>query len=104
MHTKAEITVRNNAQQVILGKNGKRLIASIQSSEPGSFFVVEARPLPSSPTDEYWNPPPGMKKLAIHFENIDSLILNITFKEASGEGQDIVFERKMMPMNKWGDN
>jgi hypothetical protein len=24
--------------------------------------------------------------------------------KGSGEGQDIVFERKMMPMNKWGDN
>ena len=104
MHTRAEITVQNNAQQVILKKNGKKLMASIQSSEPASFSVVEARSLPSSPKDKYWNPPAGMKKLAIHFENIKSLTLNVTFIEASVEGQDIHSDRKMIPMNKWGDN
>lgn len=102
MHTRAEITVRNNARQVILEKNGKKLMASIHSSEPASFSVVEALPLPSSPIDEYWNPPVGMKKLAIHFENIKSLTLNVTFKEASVEIQDIHSDRKIIPLNKWG--
>ncbi|MDX2415191.1 MAG: heparinase II/III family protein, partial [Bacteroidales bacterium] len=104
MHTRAEITVSNNAQQVILEKNGKKLMASIQSSKPASFSVVEALPLPSSPTDEYWDPPADMKKLAIHFENIKNLTLNVTFKEASVEGPNIHSYRKMIPMNKWGDN
>jgi hypothetical protein len=103
MHTRAEITVRNNAQQVILEKNGKKLMASLQSSEPASFSVVEARPLPSSPKDEYWNPPADMKKLAVHFENIRNLTLNITFNEASVAGQDIDSDREIMPMNEWGD-
>ena len=104
MHTMAEITVLDNAQQVILEKNGKKLIASIQSSEPASFSVVEARPLPSSPTDEYWNPPTGMKKLAIHFENIKNLTLNVTFKEVSMASQDINSDKRIIPMDKWGDN
>lgn len=104
MHTRAEITVINNAQQVIMEKNGKKLLASIQSSEPASFSVVEALPLPSSPKDEYWNPPAGMKKLAIHFENTKKLTLNITFKEVSVEIQDIHSDRKIIPMEKWGDN
>lgn len=104
MHTRAEITVLNNGQQVILEKNGKKLLATIQSSEPASFSVVEARSLPSSPVDKYWNPPAGMKKLAIHFENIKNLTLNVTFIEASVEGQAIPSDRKIMTMNKWGDN
>jgi hypothetical protein len=103
MHTKAEITIQNNGQQVILEKNGKKLIASIQSSEPASFSVIEALPLPSSPKDEYWNPPAGMKKLAIHFENIKNLTLNVSFKEASAEDQDIHSERQIIPLNKWGE-
>ena len=104
MHTKAEITIQNNGQQVILEKNGKKLIASIQSNEPASFSVVEARPLPSSPKDEYWNPPAGMKKLAIHFENVKMLALNVSFKEASAEDQNIDSGRKMILMDKWGDD
>ena len=79
-------------------------MASLQSSEPASFSVLESRPLPSSPTDKYWNPPAGMKKLAIHFENVRNLTLNVTFKEASVEGQDIHSDKKIVPMNKWGDN
>ena len=104
MHMELEIIVQDNARQVILEKNGKKLMASIQSSVPASFSVVEAVSLPSSPIDEYWNPPVGMKKLAIHFESIESLTLNVTFKEASVEGQDIHSDRKIIPMNKWEDN
>ncbi|MFC1766116.1 heparinase II/III family protein [Planctomycetota bacterium] len=104
MHTRAEITVQKNAQQVILEKNGKKLMASIQSSVPASFSVVEAVPLPSSPKDKYWNPPAGLKKLAIHFENTKYLTLNVTFKEASVEMEGIDADREIIPMNKWGDN
>lgn len=104
MHTRAEITIQNNGQQVILEKNGKKLMASIQSSEPASFSVLDAQPLPSSPKDEYWNPPAGMKKLAIHFEDTQSLILKVTFKEASVGGLDIDVDRKIIPLDKWGDN
>ncbi len=104
MHTRADIKVLNNAQQAILEKNGKTLMATILSTVPTSFSVEEAIPLPSSPTDKYWNPPAGMKKLAIHFENTKNLMLNVTFKEASAEDPDIDLDRKIVPMNKWGEN
>lgn len=103
MHTKAEILVEDNAQQVILEKNGKKLIASINSNEPASFTVVEAQPLSFSPKDEYWNPPEGMKKLAIHFENVKLLTLKVTFAEAPEGIQKNHSDKKIIPLEHWED-
>ena len=103
MHTKADIQVQEDARQVILEKNGKKLVATLLSSEPASFSVIEARPLSSSPKDEYWDPPQSLKKLAIHYEDVTSVNLRVAFTHFSDGNPENQTENKFIPLENWAD-
>jgi len=55
----------------------------------------------AAPKDEYWNPPEGMKKLSVHFENVKRLTIKISFKEASEGIQKNHSDKKIIPLEHW---
>ncbi|WP_313128323.1 carbohydrate binding domain-containing protein [Anaerocolumna sp.] len=73
MHTDSGIEISSDGKSAILSKNGKRLYIQILGEE-GSFTVMDAISLPTSP-EAVQQPNPGIKKLAVHLENV----LNVKF-------------------------
>lgn len=63
-HTDAEIELNPCCKTAILTKDGKKMKVQILSE--GTFEVMDAKPLPSTPVIEGQNANEGIKKLAIH--------------------------------------
>lgn len=79
MHTQAKIeNYGADNRSVILERNGKRIWVGILAGE-GTFYDMEAKPLPSSPQSSQQNPNTGTRKLAIHRENMIQWNLTVAF-------------------------
>ncbi len=66
-HTDAEIELNPCGKTAVLTKDGKKMKVQILSE--GTFEVMDAKPLPSSPEIEGQNENDGIKKLAIHLND-----------------------------------
>jgi hypothetical protein len=77
MHTEATAEITPDGQQAVLSQNGKRLAVNILPPGTGSFEMMAAVPLPTSPN------PAGQRdngdKLAIHIQNVTDLTLPVLF-------------------------
>ncbi|WP_158606881.1 DUF7594 domain-containing protein [Paenibacillus ginsengarvi] len=78
MHTSTEVDeISPDGSTAILTKNGKRLWARILSPSQAKFSVMDAVPLPTSPNPAGQNPTTGIRKLAIHIEDVQNLRLAV---------------------------
>lgn len=78
MHTQADVTISEDGKTAILDINGNRLEAKILS-DVGSFGVMDAKPLPTSPQVTGQNENKGFQKLFIHLEDVKDFTLSICF-------------------------
>jgi hypothetical protein len=76
MHTEAEIAP--NGSTATLTLNGKTLTAEILSPSNATFTVMDAQPLPTSPTPEQADNK-NRRKLAIHLTDVTNLTLQVKF-------------------------
>lgn len=74
MHTEAEITPNGN--KAILTQNGKTLTAEILSPSQATFTVMDAKPLPTSPTPEQADNK-NRRKLTIHLKDKTDLTIRV---------------------------
>lgn len=74
MHTEAEITPKGN--KATLTQNGKKLTAEILSPAQAIFTVMDAKPLPTSPTPDQADNK-DRRKLTIHVQNVEALTIKV---------------------------
>lgn len=79
-HTRAEISLSEDARHAILRQNGRQLLARLLC-EVGRFEVMKAEPLYTSPVIEGQNRNEGVRKLTVHLEDIKELSLTVEFTE-----------------------
>jgi len=101
MHTQAQIELTKDRKTAILTYSGKRIYAHIDSPIAGSFIIMEAKPLPTSPNPIGQASNEGMRKLAIRLSNTQNVTLSVLFKvdyedEAKGD-----YWPKSLPLKNW---
>ncbi len=80
LHTKAQISITEEKQQVELSLGKKSLLIDFHGAEAGEIIIMKAEPLPASPEpagpeqsrDEF-------RKLAVHFSKIKEVRLSAVF-------------------------
>lgn len=85
MHTNASISISNNGKTAVLSKNGKKMKLVLLSDE-GTFEEMNASPLPTSPQNQYQQTNQGIKKLAIHYQNVKDITISVAI---SPENTDV---------------
>ncbi len=77
-HTGAYIVLSEDGKSASLSKNGKIITVTIQKGDDAFFTVMDAKPLPSSPSIDGQSINDGIKKLAVHIVNCSDIDLVIT--------------------------
>lgn len=96
-HTEADIEISSDGREAVLTKNGKKLKAVINCSIDASFGVMDAVPLPTSPVIENQIPNNGIRKLTIHFKDVEYVDLAVSFYAAD----DNIKESELVPIENW---
>jgi hypothetical protein len=78
-HTPAQVQVNSDGTAATLTQNGKTLVAQILSPAKARFQILDAAPLPLSPHPEKQNENRGIRKLAVHLENVADVRLIVLF-------------------------
>ena len=79
MHTPANVSVNSNGRQATLTLGDKRIVAHLVEPDDATFTVMDAAPLPSSPTVKGQRVNKGVRKLVIHLEDIKSTSIVVAF-------------------------
>jgi len=82
MHTPAKVSISSNGRQATLSLGEKRIVAHLADPEDAKFTVMDAAPLPSSPTVNGQRVNKGVRKLAIHLEDFKSGQIFVVFTHA----------------------
>ncbi|MBR6426743.1 MAG: hypothetical protein IKS28_02835, partial [Clostridia bacterium] len=77
-HTGAYIVLSEDGKSASLSKNGKIITVTIQKGDDAVFTVMDAKPLPSSPSIDGQSINDGIKKLVVHIVNCSDIDLVIT--------------------------
>lgn len=96
MHTRAAIELTDGGRTATLTQNGKTLRATLLAPSSGSFSVVEAAPLPSSPKPSENTPNAGLRKLAVNLRASGQTTISIAFDGGSAALP------AMVPLDQWG--
>ncbi|CAG7653539.1 DNRLRE domain-containing protein [Paenibacillus allorhizosphaerae] len=102
MHTSTQIDqIDPNGQWAMLKSGGKRLWARILSPAQAKFVAMDAQPLPTSPNPGGQNPNNGIRKLAVHIENVQDLRLSVLMVPLrEGEAPPSVLP-PVVPLSDW---
>jgi hypothetical protein len=98
MHTPARIEVTQDGRSAILTEKQARVEARILSPAEGTFSVMDAQPLPSSPHPENQAANKGIKKLAIHFPRLTQATIAVLLIPDSSEAVKAV---SLKPLADW---
>lgn len=79
MHTKADIEVSNDGKTAMLSQRGKRLRATLVEPANGTFYAMEAEPLPGTPTNSYQAVNTGIHKLALNVPDTQNTSIRVQF-------------------------
>jgi len=82
MHTPANVSVNSDGHRATLTLGDKRIVAHLQEPDDATFTVMDAAPLPSSPTVKGQRVNKGVRKLAIHLEGGNSSSICVVFTPA----------------------
>lgn len=77
MHTGAEIKIEDAGRSAILRQAGKELRAYVLTPNDARFETMDAQPLPSSPHPDRQAKNDGVRKLAIHLNNVKDAQLTV---------------------------
>ena len=96
MHTQADVTISDDGKTATLTKGGITVYARLLSGD-GSFSVMDAQPLPTSPQNSSQNADTTFRKLAICFENVENLTIAVEFTPSEYAGQT----SQIIPIENW---
>ena len=96
MHTQADVTISDDGKTATLTKGGITVYARLLSGD-GSFSVMDAQPLPTSPQNSSQNANTTFRKLAICFENVENLTIAVEFTPSEYAGQT----SQIIPIENW---
>jgi hypothetical protein len=98
MHTKANVTIDAVNNRAYLERNGKKICLKFETSgQNPSIFVMDAKPLDTSPQVPEQNTNEGIRKVAIKFDC--SGVTNFTVDICGMESADMPINN--MPMISW---
>ena len=101
MHTSAQVTVSEDGQSATLRKRGKTLIARLLSSSLGGrFTVMDAVPLPGTPTPKQ-DANKDIRKLAIHLSGVSEGRIAVLLTPLADEAAVPPAPPKIVPLAKW---
>lgn len=97
MHTKADVTLIDNNRVAVLDVNGNKMYATLLTD--GYFGVMDAAPLPTSPTADGQDPNNGCRKLFIHLTDVTDTDIAVCFTPAYYyEGLSLP---QVIPISEW---
>ena len=103
-HTRASIELAANGE-ARLRENGRELRAVLLAPKGGSFEVLDAAPLPTSPKPEKQDPNKGIRKLAVHLQATEPTriaVLLIPVQTAGDEAaRAIGSPPALIPLGDW---
>lgn len=100
MHTEAAVSIEDGGKSALLTRQGKRLRVSLLSPSTGQLTVMDARPLPGSPDPEMQAQNKGVRKLAIHLEDVTNKRIAVTLTPLA-DGQKTVETPQIKPLAQW---
>lgn len=103
-HTEGDIEISDDGKTAFITKNGKTLIAEITCGDGAVFIDMAADPLPSSPVVDNQQPRDGIRKLAIHLENVKELDLAVVFNCYDDSYSPDGYSKEFVPLAEWKIN
>lgn len=101
MHTTAQIDIAEDGQTAILSSGDQRLQVQLLSPTDARFSEMDAVPLPTSPNPPGQTPNTGVKKLAIHLQNVKDTTVSVRMIPLQ-PGQSVVTEMPaVVPLDQW---
>lgn len=101
MHTRASIEVAEDGRSAVLSRGGKRLLARVLEPAEAVFTVIDAAPLPTSPNPEGQTMNKGVRKLAIHLENVAETRLAVLLMPLQAEEEQRELPGGVVPLTAW---
>lgn len=82
MHTPANVTINSKGRQATLALGQERIVAHLVDPDDAKFTVMDAAPLRDSPRVKGQKANHGVRKLAIHLEDVKSSFIFVVFTPA----------------------
>lgn len=102
MHTKCDIEVAEDGKSAIVKGATRDMHVYLLEDVNGTFTVMDALPLPSSPVNEEQSTNKGIRKLAFHMDNVQNETLAIAFAfEAPGVEIDEYYRPEVVALDNW---
>lgn len=80
LHTEADVELDNEGRRAVLTQNGKQLTIRLEQPDGARLELMDCRPLPSSPNPEIQGDNTGRRKLALHFDGVESATIRVVFE------------------------
>lgn len=104
MHTEAQVGISVDKKTAILTRSGKKLYAHIISPQEGTFSVIAATPLPTTPSLSNQNDNEGINKLTIHLNGVSTTTISVVFS-LHNEGEKVPTQwSQPLPLAKWSES
>ena len=78
-HTKADIELSEDKKSAVMTIGNKQMYVEVSSDMDAEFSVMDAVPLESSPQYSGQNVNSGVRKLAIHLNNVKEGYIQVSF-------------------------
>ena len=103
MHTQGDIREANDGKTVYITKDGVTIRMDILDSnnENAKFSVMDPLPLPSTPWLEGQGRNEKFKKLAIHWNNVQSFTVAVAVRQVLAEELDLDYREPVKPIAQW---
>ncbi|WP_372661079.1 Ig-like domain-containing protein [Cohnella sp.] len=101
MHTRAAIEIAADGQSALLTQDGRQLWVNIEAPAKASFTVMDAAPLPSSPNPSGQTPNLGVKKLAIHMNDVRNETISVRMVPLMPGETPPSDTREVVPIQDW---
>ncbi|MEA2715216.1 MAG: hypothetical protein QOG91_244 [Candidatus Parcubacteria bacterium] len=103
MQTPASVVIDQTGTSAILTQDNVSMMARIASPANAKFTVMDAVPLPQTPHPLKQTANPGLRKLAVHLENVTDtrLVVLLIPLDAAGILQAAVKDVTIVPLDEW---
>lgn len=101
MHTAAQITLSPDGTLATLTQGKARLLARLLSPGSARFEIMKAEPLPDSPHPERQATNEGVRKLAVHFVNVETVRVAVLLTPLREGETDADAQAEVWPLAKW---
>lgn len=102
MHTDRDITVADDGKSAKIGGKYRDMYVYLLDETVGSFSVMDAVPLPTSPNNPKQNLNLGFKKLVFRAENVTDLTIPVAFSFGiPGMSIEDMYTPEVVPLDEW---